>query len=404
MSIVPPLSSSSHLSMSADIAQIPSRTTTMSLPDVFSNEAGRNRSRAGHQQIAAQTDLEAVQLWLAEFVQSPHTLRSYRKEVVRLMLWAKHYLNRPLSDLTREDLLAYEAFLHHPGAEWCDPLLPRHGSERRLFTRPLSTASIRQAMCILSGMFSYLVEAGFLVGNPLALRRRSAALRKTGVERYLDQPLWHYLLEFIDDLPKNSLREQRYYERMRWVFRLFYALALRVSEAAQATAGDFVLRRGQWWLRVKGKGGIEAEVPVSAQLMQDFGRYRQFHGLPAYPEVGDRHPLILSITGSADHPLTSTNLYLMVKKCFAAAGAQLAAQQPHAAATLMQASTHWLRHTSATHQADAGNDLRHIQQNLRHASIETTSIYLHVEQDKRHQATVDSINIKPRSETVTLPV
>jgi len=39
------------------------------------------------------------------------------------------------------------------------------------------------------------------------------------------------------------------------------------------------------------------------------------------------------------------------------------------------------------HQAVAGNDLRHIQGNLRHASIDTTAIYLHVEDDERHHRT-----------------
>lgn len=40
-----------------------------------------------------------------------------------------------------------------------------------------------------------------------------------------------------------------------------------------------------------------------------------------------------------------------------------------------------------THQADAGNDIRFIQKNLRHASIETTAIYLHAEDDLRHKKT-----------------
>jgi site-specific recombinase XerD len=57
------------------------------------------------------------------------------------------------------------------------------------------------------------------------------------------------------------------------------------------------------------------------------------------------------------------------------------------AAILRRASTHWLRHTSATHQADAGNDIRFIQKNLRHASIETTAFYFHAEDDLRHEKT-----------------
>jgi integrase/recombinase XerC len=60
---------------------------------------------------------------------------------------------------------------------------------------------------------------------------------------------------------------------------------------------------------------------------------------------------------------------------------------PVGADKLRRASTHWLRHTAATHQADAGNDLRFIQKNLRHASLETTAIYLHADDDRRHAAT-----------------
>jgi integrase/recombinase XerC len=65
------------------------------------------------------------------------------------------------------------------------------------------------------------------------------------------------------------------------------------------------------------------------------------------------------------------------------------ASDPVGAATLHRASTHWLRHSAASHQADAGTDLRYIQKNLRHASIETTAIYLHAEDDRRHAQTVN---------------
>ncbi|MDA8190935.1 MAG: tyrosine-type recombinase/integrase [Gammaproteobacteria bacterium] len=354
---------------------------------------GTNRALGAHRQIAADTDLEAVRAWLAEYADSPHTLRAYRKEVVRLMLWAAQALDKPLSSLTREDLLIYEAFLAHPAGDWVDPSRPRTGGDRRLFEGPLSPASIRHALGILSGLFAYLTAAGYLAGNPLALRRRKS--RKTRgarpvQERYLDQALWNRLMAFIDTLPTGTTREQQHHERVRWLFRLLYGTGLRASEAAQARTGDLVQRRGRWWLRVTGKGGVTGEVPVSDGLLADLGRYRRLYGLHEAPGADDADvPLVLPVGGSADRPLTPSAIYLIVKEVMRRAAEAIEAEDPTGAALLRRASTHWLRHTAATHQADAGTDLRFIQKNLRHASLDTTSIYLHAEDDERHRKTTE---------------
>jgi len=357
---------------------------------ILDGRNGGNRAQGTIRQIAADTDIEAVRLWLAEYHDSPHTLRSYRKEAVRLLIWATQYLGKPLSSLTREDFLTYEAFLKHPDGEWINPELPRQGAQRRLFDGPLSPQSIRQTMGILSGLFSYLVEAGYLAGNPLVLRRnkrKSSLDRQATVERYLDQALWKAVLDFIETMPKQTLRESQHYERVRWLFRLLYGASLRVSEAAQAKSSNLVLRRGNWWLKVIGKGGVEGNVPISNELMADLTRYRLFQGLTATPSPTENTPLVLSIAGRTDQFLTATAIYLIVKEVFQRAAQAFADSDPAGAATLLQASTHWLRHTSATHQADAGNDIRYIQKNLRHASIETTAIYLHAEDDRRHAET-----------------
>lgn len=351
---------------------------------------GSNRAQ-GHRLVVADTDIEAVRLWLAEYHDSPHTLRSYRKEAVRLLIWATQYLGKPMSSMTREDFLTYEAFLASPTSDWSDPSRPRRGSDRRLFDGPLSPQSIRQTMGILSGLFGYLVAAGYLAGNPLVLRRRrskSKVGRQATVERYLDQALWQSVLEFIETMPKQTKREIQHYERVRWLFRLLYGASLRVSEAAQAKSSDLLLRRGNWWLKVIGKGDTEGNVPISDKLMADLTRYRLFHGLSATPSVEENTPLVLSVGGRKDQSLTSTAIYLIVKEVFRRAAKAIEETDPVGAATLLQASTHWLRHTSATHQADAGNDIRYIQKNLRHASIETTAIYLHAEDDRRHASTI----------------
>jgi site-specific recombinase XerD len=45
-----------------------------------------------------------------------------------------------------------------------------------------------------------------------------------------------------------------------------------------------------------------------------------------------------------------------------------------------------MRHTSITHQADAGIELRYIKRHARHESVETTMLYQHAEEDQWHDA------------------
>jgi integrase len=362
----------------------------IALPAALDGSLGTNRANGPQRQIAADTDVEAVRLWLAEYTASPHTLRSYRKEAVRLLLWTTQTLGKPLSSLTREDFLLYERFLAAPTGDWADPDLPRRGPARRLFEGALSERSQHQALGILSGMLTYLVSAGYLAGNPLALRRgRMTSVRRSRrVERYLDHALWDHVLASIEQWPRLTERDEQHYERSRWLIRLLYHAALRVSEAAHATAADFYQRRGKWWLHVVGKGGADGEVPVSEELMADFARYRVFHGLPPAPSARDTGPAVMSIAGDDTRHLTPATVYLIVKEVFRRAAEALEPADPAGAVTLRRASTHWLRHSAATHQADAGTDLRFIQKNLRHASIETTGIYLHAEDEQRHVQTV----------------
>ncbi|KAG0162363.1 hypothetical protein DFQ30_002230 [Apophysomyces sp. BC1015] len=328
----------------------------LALPVALDGRDGINRGRGAYRQIAADTDLDAVRLWLAEYVHSPHTLRSYRKEAVRLLICG--FSRRP----------------------------PPTGPTRRLFDGPLAERSRRQALGILSGLFNYLVAAG----NPLALRRSRSATttRKRRIERYLDHALWQVVLDSVEAWLRDTPRERQHYERSRWLIRLLYHTALRASEAAHAKAADFFQRRGRWWLHVTGKGGTPGEVPVSPTLMAEFARYRTFFGLLPMPAPDEMTPAVMSIAGDTGRHLTPAAIYLIAKAVFRRAANTLEPADPAGAATLRRASTHWLRHSAASHQADAGTDIRFIQKNLRHASIETTGLYLHAEDDRRHEHTV----------------
>ena len=79
--------------------------------------------------------------------------------------------------------------------------------------------------------------------------------------------------------------------------------------------------------------------------------------------------------------LTSKAVHQIVTALFDSAAK--ACPDPEQARLLQSVTTHWLRHTAATHQLDAGVPLLVVRDNLRHASVSTTSIYLHGDELKR---------------------
>ena len=244
-----------------------------------------NRARTGNAQIAAQTDIDALKAWLARFVDTPTTFNSYRKESERLLLWACIELEKPLSSLTHEDLLIYQRFLSRPepscrwvmkqGRKWA-----RDNPNWRPFSGPLAPTSQRQTIIILNTMFSWLVNAGYLAGNPLSLSRQRQRKAKPRITRFLDEELWCEIKITIDTLPRETDREREHYFRVRWLFSLLYLCGLRISEIVTNTMGSFFSRRdGQgnerWWLDITGKGDKTRLIPVTSELLVELTRYRR---------------------------------------------------------------------------------------------------------------------------------
>jgi site-specific recombinase XerD len=358
---------------------------------------GRNRAPSGSQ-LSATDDRSAVLAWLARYSDSPATLASYRKEAERLLLWCTLQHGVAMSDLTHEDLLIYQQFLAdpQPAERWVmEPgQKPARDSIRwRPFAGPLSQSSQRQALSILNAMFSWLVEAGYLAGNPLSLSRRKRKLAPPRVSRFLPMEHWDVVKATIRAMPLSTDRERLQAARCRWLFSLLYVGGLRVSEVCSTTMGGMFSRRGsdgyeRWWMEVTGKGGKTRLVPITSELMTELVRYRKACGLCQLPLQGESTPLVIPIIGS-NKPMARSGIHEVVKSVFRASAARLRQQGPEfeaAAAHIEQASTHWMRHTAGSHLSGKA-DLKMVRDNLGHANISTTSIYLHSEEDARHDAT-----------------
>lgn len=362
------------------------------IPFELDGAHGRNRASNHTPQIAAVNDIEAIACWLAEFAETSTTFRSYRKEAERLVLWATQERGAAISDLTREDLRAYQAFLANPQPEevWCGSRAKRSSVDWRPFRGPLSAASQAQAMTILNAMFSYLVSAGYLAGNPLALARGdSARLRREkshnqSVERFLDQDTWRHVLRYIDGMPRKTTTARAKAERTRYVFSMLYLMGPRVSELANSTMGAFEMKRGKWWWRVLGKGGHVAHVPANSDVMATLSRYREFYGMTPAPAPDEATAVVLDLKGQRQ--ISADMIYRIVANTCRQAAAELALTNAAQASKLRQATTHWLRHTAVTHQADRAIELRYLNKSARHAKLETTGLYLHADDDRWHDA------------------
>ncbi|MDH6147577.1 integrase/recombinase XerD [Paraburkholderia sp. WSM4179] len=383
------------------VALQPAPLETLAIPAALDGRTGSNRAIGGHAQIAAANDLEAIQAWLARFADKPATFDSYRKEAERLLLWSLVQPGKPLSSLTHEDLVRYQRFLAdpQPAATWVSGRgrkHPRGDARWRPFYGPLSPASTRQAMVILNVLFSWLVQAGYLAGNPLALSRQRARQTAPRITRYLDPGLWQEVKDTIASMPQDTARARAHHHRVRWLFTLLYLGGLRIAEVGGNTMGQFFVRRDadgmmRWWLTVHGKGDRERLVPATRELMTELTRYRQSFGMTALPSPGEATPLVLPIgrtseartkrareraDGRSPAPLTRAALHAIVKNVFAGAAARLRERGEEfvSRADLLQAaSAHWLRHTAGSHMADQKVDLRLVRDNLGHASLSTTS-------------------------------
>lgn len=349
---------------------------------------GTNRNTGKGLLIDAHNDLEALNSWLEEFKDSPQTYRNYRKEIERLLLWSLLVLNKPFSSLNRDDLRKYAEFLASPTPtdQWCGPRRPRHSKEWRPFLGPLSESSRHQALVVIGAAFGYLSDAGYLLGNPVKLLRRKQAksTNKNTVERFLEQELWQYVWNFIEKLPEKSLREREHKARIRFLFHLLYLLGPRVSEVANLQMSDFRESRGKWWCYILGKGNKRDKVPVNDSMLSALIDYRRFLDLSDLPQQDENTSVLRSVKGNQG--ISSNMIYRIVKKIFNQTAESLETDMPDYAFKLKRASTHWMRHTAMTHLADRGVDLHHIRQTARHNDINTTSRYLHADEERWHDS------------------
>ncbi len=124
-------------------------------------------------------------------------------------------------------------------------------------------------------------------------------------------------------------------------------------------------------------------LPPLAILALD--HYLMQRGVPTTPALWKPStPLVADLKAAGSHSrITSSRLWDVTKRFFVATADAIEAESPKTAEKLRRASPHWMRHTHATHALAKGAELTTVRDNLRHAYLSTTSVYLHTDLAKR---------------------
>ena len=147
------------------------------------------------------------------------------------------------------------------------------------------------------------------------------------------------------------------------IFELFFDTGLRKEEVANLTLQDVNIEGG--WVRVVGKGNVEAIVPIGARVSRDLYTYISMYRKPA---VEDEQALFLSDHGrTRDFPLTYEGLSKLVSRELSKIRTQTGKHGAHV-----------MRHTAGTEMIRRGASTEHVRRILRHRDSRITQQYLHL--------------------------
>ncbi len=263
---------------------------------------------------------------------SPHTLKSYREDLLQLEEFLASAGCRRPADATTVLLRRFAGGLHAAG---------------------YAPATVARKLASLRTFFSFGHREGWVAANPAQPLRSPRRNRK--LPRFLSGEEIAKLLAAPPADSAAGLRD-------RAILEVMYSSGVRVAELVGLDDDDLDLSAGT--VRIRGKGrrerlGIIGSYARSAVESWLESRPHQ----PQVPGSRFRRPLFVNRFGGR---LSVRGVARLLEKHLATVG------------LMGRATPHTLRHSFATHLLDGGADIRSVQELLGHKSLVTTQIYTHV--------------------------
>lgn len=262
---------------------------------------------------------------------SEHTVRNYAADLAQLT----NYFAVPGQAATTVEALDTLAL-----REWFGGL----------YKLNLSVVTIRRKLATVRSFFKYLMKERLLAVNP------SRPLRTPKIPKRLPKVISEEQAgTLIDGVGADTL-DRPFPKRDLAIFEILYGCGLRVSELCGMNLED--IDRTERWVRVRGKGKKERQVPYGSKAAT---------ALDAYLAIRHAQALEKAVFTSSRGARINDRVVRGVVKFYSRMLSGDDSLHPHS-----------LRHAYATHLLNDGADLRAIQELLGHARLTTTQTYTQV--------------------------
>ncbi len=263
-----------------------------------------------------------------------NSLRAYSAALGRFLIWCDLRGVRTWEDISADTVVDYLA-------------------ARR--AENMAEATVAQDLTSIRLLMAHLVLERFTARNPTELLSAPK----------LGKSLPHVLgIEDVDRLLSAPDGEGWRDQRDRALLEVLYACGARVAEAIALRTET--IGPSMETLRLFGKGSKMRVVPLGGRARDALSHWMT-DGRMSLPGARTRSEVFLTARGN---PLDRTNAWRRVKAAALRAGLG------------SSISPHTLRHSFATHLLMGGADLRAVQEMLGHASIRTTEIYTHMDEEE----------------------
>lgn len=280
---------------------------------------------------------EAIQKFVEELKRrnaSAHTVRNYASDLGQFVEYFT-VADRPRARVEEIDALAIREWMGH------------------LYQQRLTAVSMGRKLAAVRSLFKFLLKEGVVETNVARLVRTPKTPKMLPVVMTAEQTN-----QMLDGVPGAAEKLERPFPaRDLAIFELLYGCGLRISELAGLNIEDFDFN--ERWVRVRGKGRKERQVPLPGKAAGALERYLATRA----PALASERALLVNHRGKR---LTDRGARGIVK-FYARMITGDSSLHPHS-----------LRHAYATHLLSDGADLRAIQELLGHSQLSTTQKYTQV--------------------------